>query len=414
MFHDFVVGADPRTTRRPGAGRDDDATSWAPSPGPASPPDAGGLADRARGAAGSATTVTTAERRAEAASEAATAATDTAASPPPGFDPPDSQADRHLLDLGAGVLATGAFVSPGPWLAIVGAAVAAGVVVRGVLDHGLSPGVVARGVRARAHPRSLGRLAGLVAGGAVLAVLVPAVVCAVVWAVRYGSDGTAAAARVGVWAHTPRFAVVLACYVLVAGTGAARERRIGHVRQMTGQVSGSAVAALTLGAVVVAGFVATVVPRSEPGGRGGDGVGWLPPSLHGQADRLRTVVVETEASAVGGCLTQGQHLHWHALHPRGSDEVSLVLLDGEPGQGDVITAAVALHNQLAPWVATIEIATADRSLLVLERDTLPSAVPVEGPAALREAATTGRALVEDDAAAFDRSLALDCSVSPVL
>jgi len=76
--------------------------------------------------------------------------------------------------------------------------------------------------------------------------------------------------------------------------------------------------------------------------------------------------------------------------------------------------AAALHNQLAPWVETIELAAPSRPLLVVDRTELPSSSPLAGAEALADAATKGRALVEEGIEDFDRSLALDCSVSPVL
>jgi hypothetical protein len=87
---------------------------------------------------------------------------------------------------------------------------------------------------------------------------------------------------------------------------------------------------------------------------------------------------------------------------------------GLPAPGDLTTVAAALHNQLAPWVETIELAAPSRPLVVVDRTELPSSSPLTDPAALAEAATKGRALVEDGMEGFDRSRALDCSVSPVL
>jgi hypothetical protein len=342
----------------------------------------------------------------------------------PGFDPPARRADRHLLDLGAAAVASVAFVSPVSWLAVVAIAAGTGAVLRSIIDHGPRPAGVARRaarrVRSAFRLRTLAGVVVILVHGALTAVLVPAALAMAWWALRHGSMGVLAAGRSGVWAQTPRAAVALACYALVAGLGPVRERRIARVRQLTGHVSGSTVAAVAAGAVGVAVVVTTVVPRAGGGPLASDdGLGWAPPAARHRIDRLRDVVVEAELYAAAGCLNGPNGLRWDASYtannPTGHEDVArLTLTAGLPDAGNLTTAAAALHNQLAPWVETIELAGPARPLLVVDRTELRSSSPLADPEALAEAATTGRALVEDGIEGFDRSLALDCSVSPVL
>ena len=322
---------------------------------------------------------------------------------------PASRADGYLLDLGAAALASFAFVWPRTWLALVVVAATAALLVRVLVEHGLGAGVVMRGLGARLRPGPLGRFATLVLLGTAVAVAVPALVCGGLWLLRHGSAGTAVAARVGAWAYSPRFAVVLACYVLIAGTGAARERRVALVGRLTAQSDASVVGIAAVGAAAIAVLVAVVVPRSGSGSNE-----WAPAWIDGRLDRLRTVVIEAEVAAAAGCLARAQQLPWQAVHDRGSDRVGLVLQDALPAQGDVTTALVALHNQLAPWVRTIEIGGPGQVVLAIDRSRLPSAEPLDDPQALVEAASAGTGLVAQDAAGYDRELALDCSLSPVV
>jgi hypothetical protein len=347
-----------------------------------------------------------------------------AATPSPGFDPPARRVDRHLLDLWAAAAASVAFVSPVTWLAVVAAVAATGAVLRSMADHGPGPAGVVRRARQRVRwslrPRTLAAVAVIVVHGALTAVLVPAALTMAWWGLRHGSVGVLAAGRTGVLAQAPRAAAALACYALIAGLGPVRERRIVRARRLTAHVSGSTVAAMALGSALFAVGVTTVVPRADAGPLAGDdGLGWAPPSVRGRLDRLRDVVVEAELHAAAGCLNGPHGVRWDASYtrrnPLGDQDVArLTFGAGLPAPGDLTTVAAALHNQLAPWVETIELAAPSRPLVVVDRTELPSSSPLTDPAALAEAATKGRALVEDGMEGFDRSRALDCSVSPVL
>ena len=357
-------------------------------------------------------------------SPAGTAAGTSSTSADPGFDPPSRRVDRHLLDLWAAAVASIAFVSPVTWLAVVAVVAATGAVLRSMADHGPRPaGVVHRAlrrVRGALRPRTLAAVAAILVHGSLIAVLVPAALAMAWWGVRHGAVGVLAAGRSGVLAQAPRAAVALACYALVAGLGPVRERRIAQLRELTGRVSGSTVAAMSVASVVFAVVVTTVVPRADAGPLAGDdGLGWAPPSVRGRIDRLRDVVVEAELHAAAGCLNGPHGLRWDASYTRrnpiGDEDVArLTFGAGLPTPGDLATVAAALHNQLAPWVETIELGAPSRPLLVVDRTELRSSSPLADPEALADAATKGRALVEDGIEEFDRSLALDCSVSPVL
>ena len=75
---------------------------------------------------------------------------------------------------------------------------------------------------------------------------------------------------------------------------------------------------------------------------------------------------------------------------------------------------MAAHNQLAPWVETIDVRWAGSTLVRIDRHDLPRDHPLTDASELAAAASAGRSLLEDGAGDLDRRTVLHCSAGPVL
>jgi hypothetical protein len=348
------------------------------------------------------------------------------ASPRPdaGTGPRARAVDHYLLDLVALALATGAFVTPWSWLFVVTVGALVGTTARSIADHGPRPGALVIRALRRAlswlRPRSAIWLPVIVARTVLLAIALPALAGGASWIVDQGMDGALAAARVSVWAHGFRTAAAIVCFTLVAGVGDARQRRAAQVCQASARLGTAAVVAAALALVVVASLVVAVVPQADAGRlAGADGLGWAPPRLRDNVDRVRDEVVTVELQAAAACLSARQGLTWRASYTArnplaDADVARLTAQDGTPAPGHLATAAAAVHNQLAPWVEAIELDAAGATLVVLDRAFLVSGRPLVDPAALPLAATTGAGVMADAIDAFDRRVALRCSAAPAL
>ena len=117
------------------------------------------------------------------------------------------------------------------------------------------------------------------------------------------------------------------------------------------------------------------------------------------------------------CLSKRQVTRWNSTYTSGNsaeerDVATLRTEDADPGPGEVATAVVAVHNQLAPWVEDIEVVAGDASVARIERRRLPTAAPAD--AIPLSAATAGTNLLTDGLGSFDRGVALRCSAGAVL
>jgi hypothetical protein len=326
-----------------------------------------------------------------------------------------------LLDLLAVAAGAGALVSPWAWLVVVLAGVAAAVTARSLADH--EPGWRALGRRAVRRvgswlrPRALLTLPVLAARTLLVAVAVSGAVAGGRWLATGGRAGVVAAARSGAWAHGLRVAAVVVCALLVSGVGAARTRRAAAVRRATGRRGAGATVALATAAVAIVAGTAVVAPRLDAGWpAGGDGLAWAPAALRDDLDRVRDDLVTTELDLAASCLATRQDIPWRVDYtggnPPGAADVARLAAPARPADpGAVATAAVAAHNQLAPWVERLEVAAGGTVVVAVDRTALATSPPAAAPAELAPAARDGRAALE--AGGFDRALALRCSAGPV-
>ena len=331
--------------------------------------------------------------------------------------------EAWLPDLAAAAVASGALVVPWLWLLVVtGLTLAVAVMVAGAAGIGVGrlPVHGLRRLLALLHPRSLLWAPVITARTVILAILLPASAASAAWVLDEGSLGLAAAARAGAWTHALRVAAALVCFMLVRGVGPGRARRADAVRKRLSEATDGTLGALALLCVAVTVVVAGVVPRVDRERlSGADGLAWLPPALRSPADRLRDRVVTTELDAVATCLTRRQPTGWNRDYTSGNapgdvDVGELVVARGEPVPADVVTAVTAAHNQLAPWVETIEVTWDGSTVAQVDRSRLPHGHPVTDATRVVRAATAGRSLLEQGAPDLDRSTVLHCSAGPVL
>jgi hypothetical protein len=337
---------------------------------------------------------------------------------------PARRGDRALLDLGALAIGIFALVEPWIWILVVAAGVLMAVTARSLAGHRESGGLdllrrAARHVSAWLRPRSLITLPVLVARTILVAIVVSGGVAAVRWLAAEGREGVVPAVRAGIWAHGFRVAAVVVCVLLVTGVGDARARRAAAVRAFVARLDPGASGALAGAAAAVVVCVAIAAPRLDAGRlSGADGLGWAPVRLRPTIDRVRDDLATTELDVVASCLGERQDIGWRvgytgANPPASPDVARLTGPHSQVSPGVVATAAVAAHNQLAPWVEQLEIAAGDEVLLSVDRTALTDAVPVTEAGLLADAALTGRDVVTDGAGGFDRALALRCSAGPV-
>jgi hypothetical protein len=331
--------------------------------------------------------------------------------------------EAWLPDLAAAAVASGALVAPWLWLlAVTGLTLAVAVMVAGAAGIGVArlPLHALRRSLALLHPRSLLWAPVITARTVILAVLLPAAVASAAWVLDEGAVGLAAAARAGVWTHALRVAAALVCFMLVRGVGPGRARRAEAVRRRLSEATDGTLGALALVCVVVTVVVVGLVPRVDRERlSGADGLAWLAPALRSPADRVRDRVVTTELDAVATCLTRRQATGWNRDYTSGNppgdaDVAELVVARGEPDPADVVTAVTAAHNQLAPWVETIEVTWNGSTVVQVDRSRLPHGHPVTDATRVVRAATAGRSMLEDGAPDLDRSTVLHCSAGPVL
>jgi hypothetical protein len=338
-------------------------------------------------------------------------------------------AERHLADLLAVMVASGAFIAPWHWLVAVAATCllvgAVGSVRTGDESTAAAvvalPGSAVRRVVRLAHPRSLVWLPVITARTVLAAIVLPAAVGGALWLSDHGLDGVFAAARVGAWHSGFRVAAALVCLMIVGGIGDGRARRAELVRRAAAGVSDAGIAALASAALLVTVVTVVEAPRLSGGTlAGADGLGWLPPRLRPTADRVRDTVVTSELHAVGACLTAPQGVVW-ATHysednPVAAPDVALLSAAGGPApeDGQLVTAALAADNQLAPWVEVLEIADGDAVVFTIDRSALPHHELRTDASTLASVATTGRDRLAAAASRSDLDVALACSAGPVL
>jgi hypothetical protein len=315
-------------------------------------------------------------------------------------------AEWWLPDLAATAVAVGALVLPWTWIAVtvVGTAVAAVVVS---LRSGARPAEVPRRAfwrgAALLHPRSLVWVPVLVARTVLVAIALPAVVAAAAWAVDEGSLGAPAAARAGAWDAGFRVAAVLVCLVVVGGVGPGRVARADALHDRTRTWTDGAVTAVTGACLAVVTLVVVFAPRpTDPLFGGADGLAWLPGRLRDRGEEVRTDIVNAELESLASCLSR-QDVVVRAVSY--ADDVARITLVGEPSGVAVATTLAASHNQLAPWVQSVEVAAEDQVVARLSREGLSRRRP------LTEISATGP---DDAGAEADRAAALRCSAGPVV
>jgi hypothetical protein len=328
-----------------------------------------------------------------------------------------------VLDLAALTVAVWAFVAPTAWLALVAVGTVAALAAVSVRRHGPDPAALVRRLVRRMvswlRPRTLVWFPVLVARVLIVAVAVPFALGVIRWLIAEGTAGALAAGRAAAWHHGFRVAAAAVCFLLVAGSGAARDLRALAVRSRVQRLGIAGVTTLAVAAAVTVVLLPVVGPRVAGGPlAGADGLAWAPTRLRDNVDRVRDDLVTAELDAATGCLSARQDASWKwgytVGNPLDQDDVASLRAGRTiPDAAEVVTALAAVHNQLAPWVEGIEVVSGGEIVAAVDRGGLPTAGPVADPASVERAATAGDDLLRAGADGFDRRVALRCSTGAV-
>jgi hypothetical protein len=333
----------------------------------------------------------------------------------------DRRAGRSVLVAIAMAGASGALLAPWPWLVGVLVTVAVGCVARSLAEHPTNPAqVVARGSRrvvSWLRPRSLAWAVVHVARTTILAVAIPAAIAAAVWTAREGAEGVLVAARMGAWAHAPRTAAAIVCFMLLAGVGEAYTRRADQVGRDVARWRPGIVAAVALVAVVTTAGVAAASARRDAERLDGlDRQGWIPAGVRDGIDGLRDHLVANELHDAADCLSDRQGVRWRPTFTtdnpiRDTDVARLSTTDRAPDEAALVTATAAMHNQLAPWVDIIELVVDGNTVMAVDRSELAWGHPLIEPSAFVGRLVPGvqPAAGVDPVDGFDPDTALECA-----
>jgi len=331
-------------------------------------------------------------------------------------------AQRWLPEALALALASGAFVIPSVWLLLVAvtcvvagsaAFVASGHPLRTLPWRALHRGVTLL------HPRSSSWAPVLAARVVLVGVVVPGAIAAALWLADEGRTGIFAAARAGAWTHGFRVAGVLTCAMLLTSVGDGRLQRAEHLRRLARPLPDEALVSLVVGSLLVLTLAAVALPHPEdPVAASADGLGWLPGPARARADLVRDDVVTAELDSVSSCLSHRSSTKWQTSYTSangvGEPDVARLLVAGSDSTSppyDLVTALMAAHNQLAPWVEAIEVPLTADHVVRVDRSALSRHRPLVDQAELT-AATTGLDVLSTGPA--DVTLVLRCSAGAVL
>jgi hypothetical protein len=304
-----------------------------------------------------------------------------------------------MVTVAAAAAAAPALVQPQAWfvacalaaLALLGIAAARGQVAnKGTADVVVVPariaGRLALGV---VNPVNWLKAAFGAVGALAAGALAAALTAAVQWMMARGTGGILAAIRMGAWTHAPAWGTTVGCFLLLRGVGRTRDRRAVAVRRAFARLPETVVAAVVFCVVLVGVSTAIVNPRLDALNVGGDdGLGFVPVGLRSNVDGLRDDVVGAELDALGTCLDDGQAGRWTTTYSAGNalgepDVATLVAGSANPPTpGELAVAALAAHNQLAPWVEFVDIGVGDQMMLRVERRGFAHDAPVTDGAVL--------------------------------
>ena len=221
----------------------------------------------------------------------------------------------------------------------------------------------------------------------------------------------------GAWARAPTYGAVFACYLLLSGVGRTHERRALALYRRTRRLPEVALVGMTVLLVAATLALALAVPRLDVGFvRGSDGLGWVPPGLRTVADGLRDDIVKAELGGVARCLSGDQSGLWTYGYTAGNalDELDVATLAADPARAPderaLATAALAVHNHLAPWVEAVKVTIGSQVVLMIDRRGLPTDEPLTNANELRAHTVGGPEWLSTVAPTIDTSDVLMCSV----
>jgi hypothetical protein len=229
-----------------------------------------------------------------------------------------------------------------------------------------------------------------------------------------------AAARAGAWNHGFRVAAVLLCVMLLTSVGDGRQNRAATVRRWARPATDGTLSILAASCVALVALVVVAAPHPRDGvAARADGLGWVPGGARAGVDRLRDDIVTSELDSLASCLSKRGGTIWKpfytAENPLDEPDVARLVASREPAfspPADLVTAILAAHNQLAPWVEAIEVEWPGGDLVRTERATLSRREPLVDVEPLVPATTNGAQWVSTGLP--DSDIILRCSAAPVL
>lgn len=235
-----------------------------------------------------------------------------------------------------------------------------------------------------------GRLAGLIVrllAIATVSAAVPAAVAATHWAATNDGPGAIVAGRLSIYENGPRVFTFLLGYRLIlsiiAGRGPVAQALMVFLRKRTeALLTGLSLAVLAI--LLISAFWLDV-GRWRPWSTGEDAIAVLPGRVADPLLDLRNSLTEAQVMNVGRCLNETSTFRWGRFETGSIENGALsVTVTSEsagaaPDQIESRTEsmALALLNQLGPWVHTITVRSPPNgSDLSIQRSSYPTDRPV--------------------------------------
>lgn len=303
--------------------------------------------------------------------------------------------DARLPQLLALVAAAPALLLPFAWLLVSLAAALAIATARRLADADDRRGpadLLVAPLRAIGAALRLESLISAVVGlliAVTAAVAMSGAVGALLWLPSNGTLGLGAAVRLSVLADAPRLATAILCYgllhrqLLAPGIAAVARSRARALDEAVLTLAAS------LGCLVVLLCLLLGSSSAWPAGSVSGLVQLLPNALEHQVERGEVSLAQSEARAVTDCLGR-IHSAWEWQTTRGvvpmpDGSFGIVVRDwAQPGRRGIAALALALQNELLPYVTHLRIETPTR-VVAVDRTRLPGSELMTDPQRLAHA-----------------------------
>jgi hypothetical protein len=262
----------------------------------------------------------------------------------------------------------------------------------------------------------VGRVLKQTIGAIAVALAVPAALATVPWLLTRGADGALASCRMAIISHSPRLLAFILAYRLARGGGDVRKARDAGITGRLKRWPDPVVTGICATAIAVVVWIGLVPPVHgwAPFESGESAVDALPFDLTETITEAQASYAESGAQAAIDCLHREGVGLWGFL-PAGQDadgSWTIVVGVGDSAPADVAAGAAALHNQLPPYIATLELAVSPDGPWHIDRHGLGTDVPLS-PAALVERTAAPPSILAAPLTDRQQSVAFGCSATRV-